>query len=440
MRSTGAGAQPPRSRSATRSACCDHVQTAGNGRDRLADVSLTLQGRRDHGDRGRFGQRPGRAGRAALRHAPRHARHGAADGAGRCRPRPRALVQRGVARIPEDRHAVGVVGDLPVWENAVSERLRSAAFSRWPWVRRAAARAHARRIEKAFDVRGAGLRIAGARALGRQHAEADPRPRAAGARCAEEPRQAARLIVAHQPTWGLDVGAVAYVQQQLIAARDAGAAVLLISDDLDEVLALGDRVAVMHGGQLGEPRPACGWTREAIGLAMAGERAPGRPSSCAPGSEHAVPSVRTEARTAADSRRLVLAPVGAVAFTLLVSALLVLWAGAPVGRTYALLLQGGFGSVFAWSETLTRAIPLILTGPGGHGGLQGAPLQHRRRGPALCRRARRGRRRRNARRHRLRPADLAAVPADDGGRRGRRRAAAARPGADEDAGSASTRS
>jgi simple sugar transport system permease protein len=58
----------------------------------------------------------------------------------------------------------------------------------------------------------------------------------------------------------------------------------------------------------------------------------------------------------------VLAPVGAVAVTLAVSALLVLWAGAPVGRTYALLLQGGFGSVFAWSETLTRATPLILTG------------------------------------------------------------------------------
>jgi Fe-S cluster assembly ATPase SufC len=57
---------------------------------------------------------------------------------------------------------------------------------------------------------------------------------------------------------GLDIGAVAYVQQQLIAARDAGAAVLLISDDLDEVLTLGDRVAVMHGGHLGDARPAAG--------------------------------------------------------------------------------------------------------------------------------------------------------------------------------------
>ncbi|RZL87309.1 MAG: ABC transporter permease [Variovorax sp.] len=72
--------------------------------------------------------------------------------------------------------------------------------------------------------------------------------------------------------------------------------------------------------------------------------------------------MRLERRHETSRAALVLAPFGAVVFTLLVSALLVLWAGAPVGRTYALLLQGGFGSVFAWSETLTRAIPLILTG------------------------------------------------------------------------------
>ena len=72
--------------------------------------------------------------------------------------------------------------------------------------------------------------------------------------------------------------------------------------------------------------------------------------------------MRLERRHETSRAALVLAPIGAVLFTMLVSALLVLWAGAPVGRTYALLLQGGFGSVFAWSETLTRAIPLILTG------------------------------------------------------------------------------
>ena len=72
--------------------------------------------------------------------------------------------------------------------------------------------------------------------------------------------------------------------------------------------------------------------------------------------------MRLEKRTHTSALALLLAPLGAVLFTLLVVSLLVLWAGAPVGRTYGLLLQGGFGSVFALSETLTRAIPLMLTG------------------------------------------------------------------------------
>jgi ABC-type uncharacterized transport system ATPase subunit len=184
---------------------------------------------------------------------------------------PAWLVAQGVARIPEDRHAVGVVGDLPLWENAVSERLRkgAAAFS-WKglFVRRKAARAHAERLATAFDVRGGGLDTP-ARALSGGNMQKLILGRALLAPDGKTPR----LIVAHQPTWGLDIGAVAYVQRQLIAARDAGAAVLLISDDLDEVLALGDRVAVMHAGHLTVARPAEAWTREAIGLAMAGAAA-----------------------------------------------------------------------------------------------------------------------------------------------------------------------
>ena len=72
--------------------------------------------------------------------------------------------------------------------------------------------------------------------------------------------------------------------------------------------------------------------------------------------------MRLEKRTHISKLALVLAPIGAIAFTLLISALLVLWAGAPLGQTYSLLFKGGFGSVFALSETFTRAIPLILTG------------------------------------------------------------------------------
>lgn len=72
--------------------------------------------------------------------------------------------------------------------------------------------------------------------------------------------------------------------------------------------------------------------------------------------------MRLEKRSQSSPLALLLAPVGAVLFTMLVSSLLVLWADAPLGQTYGLLLQGGFGSVFAFSETLTRAIPLMLTG------------------------------------------------------------------------------
>jgi ABC-type uncharacterized transport system ATPase subunit len=252
----------------------DHVSTTGSGHDRLDDVSLTLKAGEIVAIAGVSGN--GQVALAELLSGTRRAVAGSVQLMGRALPpSPARLVPRGVARIPEDRHAVGVIGDLPVWENAVSERLRSPAFSRWTplglrWVRRAAARAYAARVEKAYDVRGAGL-SSPARSLSGGNMQKLILGRALMApESANGQRKPPRLIVAHQPTWGLDIGAVAYVQQQLIAARDAGAAVLVISDDLDEVLALGDRVAVMHGGHLGEPRPATAWTREAIGLAMAG--------------------------------------------------------------------------------------------------------------------------------------------------------------------------
>ena len=180
---------------------------------------------------------------------------------------PRALVAAGVARVPEDRHGTGVVGDLAVWENAVSERLATPAFSRASIVRRARARRHAARVVEAFDVRGAGPSTP-ARSLSGGNVQKLVLGRALLP--VEGRAGAPRCIVAHQPTWGLDVGAVAAVHRHLLDARDAGAAVLVVSDDLDEVMALGDRIAVLHGGRLTEARPADAWTRESIGLAMAG--------------------------------------------------------------------------------------------------------------------------------------------------------------------------
>ncbi|MBX3659465.1 MAG: ABC transporter ATP-binding protein [Ramlibacter sp.] len=245
------------------------VHTQGTARDTLRGVSLTLHAGEIVAVAGVSGN--GQVALAELLCGTRRATAGRVQlGSEPLRAAPAWLVQQGVARIPEDRHAVGVVGDLPLWENAVSERLRSPALRRGPLVRRAAARARAQDIVQAFDVRGGGL-DAPARALSGGNMQKLILGRVLLARADES---APRLIVAHQPTWGLDIGAVAYVQRQLLAARDAGAAVLLISDDLDEVLMLGDRIAVMHGGQLGEARAADDWTRESIGLAMAGAASP----------------------------------------------------------------------------------------------------------------------------------------------------------------------
>jgi simple sugar transport system ATP-binding protein len=177
-------------------------------------------------------------------------------------PSPGAFVKAGVARVPEDRGAVGVIGDLTVWENAISERYREPRFARFGWVRRQAARAHARAIVEDFDVRGPGI-DAPARSLSGGNIQ----KLVLGRALVEAPR----VIVANQPTWGLDVGAVSDIHGRLLAARQRGAAVVLLSEDLDELLAVADRIAVMVRGVLSDARGD--WTIPEIGLAMAGSGA-----------------------------------------------------------------------------------------------------------------------------------------------------------------------
>jgi simple sugar transport system ATP-binding protein len=244
------------------------VCTRRVGRERLQQVSLTLRAGEIVAVAGVSGN--GQAALAGVLNGTHVVSAGTLHYLGAPLPQSNAeRVQQGIARIPEDRQGTGLVGDLPLWENMVSERLTSAAFSRrfaaLRWVRRRAARAHAERIVRRFDVRGGGP-DAPVRALSGGNMQKLILGRALLAPDDGWPR----LIVAHQPTWGLDVGAVADVQRELIAARDAGSAVLLISDDLDEVAALGDRIAVMHDGHLTEARPNARWSREALGLAMAG--------------------------------------------------------------------------------------------------------------------------------------------------------------------------
>ena len=186
-------------------------------------------------------------------------------GARRVEATPRAFVHLGVARVPEDRGAVGIIGDLAIWENAISERYREPRFSRIGWLRRDAAKAQARRIVEQFDVRCSGLD-----APARSMSGGNIQKLILGRALVNEPQ----VIIANQPTWGLDVGAVSYIHSQLLTARERGAAVVLISEDLDELFAIADRIAVMFHGVLSGARDD--WTIAQIGLAMAGGAEPTR--------------------------------------------------------------------------------------------------------------------------------------------------------------------
>ncbi|WGD31796.1 ABC transporter ATP-binding protein [Ancylobacter sp. WKF20] len=177
---------------------------------------------------------------------------------------PAARLAAGVGRIPEDRHRDGTVGALTVAENYVLETVGDPQNQSAGFLRRAAIRERAAAAIKAYDVRCPGPDAA-IRALSGGNMQ-----KVVLARVLErEPR----LVLAHQPTRGLDIGATTDVHRRLIAARGRGAAVLLISEDLDELFALCDRIAVVHAGQLSPAMDTEGLDLRTVGLMMAGHAA-----------------------------------------------------------------------------------------------------------------------------------------------------------------------
>ncbi len=154
---------------------------------------------------------------------------------------PAGALREGIGRIPEDRHKDGIVADMSVAENLVIERLDSPEIQRQGVLRKTAIAAHAESLIAAHDIRGPGQHARTALLSGgniqklilARVLEAQP-----------------GIILANQPTRGLDVRAAGEVSRRLIKARDRGAGVLLISEDLDEILALSDRILVMHNGRI----------------------------------------------------------------------------------------------------------------------------------------------------------------------------------------------
>ncbi|WP_096786253.1 ABC transporter ATP-binding protein [Rhodobacter sp. CZR27] len=173
---------------------------------------------------------------------------------------PRAAVGAGIARIPEDRHATGTIADFTLTENAILEGYRSR-FAKGGWMDWRAARAFTEVIIRTYDVRCPGPEtrirlLSGGNMqkliLGRV---LEPGP---------------RIILANQPVRGLDIGAITYVHSRLLKARDEGAAVLLISEDLDEIMALSDTIHVMSEGRLSPGFPRGTKSQAELGLWMAG--------------------------------------------------------------------------------------------------------------------------------------------------------------------------
>ncbi len=175
---------------------------------------------------------------------------------------PRALVANGVARMPEDRQHDGVVGTMSVADNIAIEDIRSPELSRMGLVDRNAMRDRAADAIAAYDVRCPGP-DAEARLLSGGNVQ-----KLILARVLE---RNPRVILANQPTRGLDIGAQTEVHRRIVAARDRGAAVLVISEDLDELFALADRFLVVHAGHLTDAGPAEHLDRGTIGLLMAGQ-------------------------------------------------------------------------------------------------------------------------------------------------------------------------
>ena len=172
----------------------------------------------------------------------------------------RVSFDAGEGHIPEDRHRRGLVLDFSLAENIALHDYRAEPDSRFGWLFPGRLTKRARDLLKEFDVRGGGPQTpASALSGGNQQKVV----------IAREVARDPRVLVAAQPTRGLDVGAIEFVHKRLVAERDEGRAILLVSLELDEILSLSDRILVIYEGRIvGDYGPDV--TDEELGLAMTG--------------------------------------------------------------------------------------------------------------------------------------------------------------------------
>jgi len=180
---------------------------------------------------------------------------------------PRFVSEQGVSHIPEDRHKHGLVLDFSMSENMVLETYYKAPFNKGGFLNQQEIDKQAKRLIEAFDVRTPSIETKARSLSGGNQQKAI---------IAREIDKKPELLIAAQPTRGLDVGAIEFVQQQLISQRDQGKAVMLISFELDEIMNVADRIVVIYEGRIvGEVLPEQTNDQE-LGLMMSGSTSGGK--------------------------------------------------------------------------------------------------------------------------------------------------------------------
>ncbi|MBI3740128.1 MAG: ABC transporter ATP-binding protein [Chloroflexi bacterium] len=175
--------------------------------------------------------------------------------------KPRQVIEYGVAHVPEDRHKHGLVLTFPVADNLVLCTYYQSPFARGIEIDAAQVAREASKLVGEFDIRTPSTRTnVGSLSGGNQQKVI----------VARELDRPVKLLIVNQPTRGLDVGSIEFIHRRIVEARDRGTAVLLVSAELDEILSLADRIAVMYKGRLLETLDAKIATREQLGLLMAG--------------------------------------------------------------------------------------------------------------------------------------------------------------------------
>jgi general nucleoside transport system ATP-binding protein len=174
---------------------------------------------------------------------------------------PREMFDAGLAHVPEDRQRDGLIGAFDVAGNLVLNQVTSQPFSRRGRIDGKAVRAHAQKLVDEFDVRTPSVDVPVSTLSGGNQQKVI---------VGREFFHAKRLLILSQPTRGLDVGSIQYIHRQVVAKRDEGLAVLINSSELDEVLALADRVAIVNNGRVVDILDRAEADRQRCGLLMAG--------------------------------------------------------------------------------------------------------------------------------------------------------------------------